>query len=123
MWPHTTYITYSVPLCTCLHLVLTFVLRFPQDYFAIVKEPMDLGTIDRKLSNGQYSDPWEVCLCVSESVCVHACVYVYACVIVLTAVCANWLWLFRSVLQGLLADDRQCMAVQSQDVKGVQNVQ
>ena len=35
----------------------------PQDYFTIVKEPMDLATIDRKLSNGLYSNPWEVCVC------------------------------------------------------------
>lgn len=71
---------------------------------------MDLGTIDRKLSNGLYSDPWEVrmvCVCVRVSITVPA----------------NWLWLFHAVLQGLLADDRQCMAVQSQDLKGVQNVQ
>ena len=41
----------------------------PQDYFTIVKEPMDLATIDRKLSNGMYSNPWEVriaCVCVAR---------------------------------------------------------
>ena len=31
-----------------------------QDYFNIVKHPMDLGTIDRKLVNGEYKNPWEV---------------------------------------------------------------
>ena len=29
------------------------------DYFDIVKKPMDLSTIKRKLDTGQYSDPWE----------------------------------------------------------------
>lgn len=29
------------------------------DYFDIVKKPMDLSTIKRKLDIGQYNDPWE----------------------------------------------------------------
>lgn len=29
------------------------------DYFDIVKKPMDLSTIKRKLDTGQYSDPWQ----------------------------------------------------------------
>lgn len=29
------------------------------DYFEIVKRPMDLSTIKRKLDIGQYADPWE----------------------------------------------------------------
>lgn len=29
------------------------------DYFEIVRKPMDLSTIQYKLSSGQYSDPWE----------------------------------------------------------------
>lgn len=29
------------------------------EYFEIVKRPMDLSTIKRKLDTGQYSDPWE----------------------------------------------------------------
>lgn len=29
------------------------------DYFEIIKKPMDLSTIKRKLDTGQYSDPWE----------------------------------------------------------------
>lgn len=29
------------------------------DYFEIVKRPMDLSTIKRKLDIGQYTDPWE----------------------------------------------------------------
>ncbi|NP_001191640.1 CREB-binding protein [Aplysia californica] len=41
------------------------VLHIP-DYFDIVKKPMDLSTIRRKLDSGLYSDPWEyvddVCL-------------------------------------------------------------
>ncbi|KAJ8298017.1 hypothetical protein KUTeg_024548 [Tegillarca granosa] len=31
------------------------------DYFDIVKKPMDLATIRRKLDTGQYSDPWQYC--------------------------------------------------------------
>lgn len=30
-----------------------------QDYFEIVKKPMDLSLIKRKLDTGQYSDPWQ----------------------------------------------------------------
>lgn len=29
------------------------------DYFDIVRKPMDLSTIKKKLDLGQYSDPWE----------------------------------------------------------------
>lgn len=29
------------------------------DYFTIVRKPMDLSTIHKKLLTGQYSDPWE----------------------------------------------------------------
>lgn len=29
------------------------------DYFDIVKKPMDLSTIKRKLDTGMYQDPWE----------------------------------------------------------------
>ena len=29
------------------------------DYFEIIKKPMDLSTIKRKLDTGQYSDPWD----------------------------------------------------------------
>lgn len=29
------------------------------DYFDIIKKPMDLSTIKRKLDTGQYHDPWE----------------------------------------------------------------
>lgn len=29
------------------------------DYFEIVRQPMDLSTIKRKLDVGQYTDPWE----------------------------------------------------------------
>lgn len=31
-----------------------------QDYFDIIKKPMDLSLIKRKLDTGQYKDPWEV---------------------------------------------------------------
>jgi len=30
-----------------------------QDYFEIVKSPMDLSLIKRKLDTGQYTDPWQ----------------------------------------------------------------
>lgn len=30
-----------------------------QDYYDIVKKPMDLGSIKRKLDNGLYNNPWE----------------------------------------------------------------
>lgn len=33
-----------------------------QDYFEIVRNPMDLSTIKRKLDAGQYNNPWEVCM-------------------------------------------------------------
>lgn len=36
------------------------VLQIP-DYFDIVKKPMDLSTIKKKLDTGQYKDPWEYC--------------------------------------------------------------
>lgn len=29
------------------------------NYFDVVKKPMDLSTIETKLTTGQYSDPWE----------------------------------------------------------------
>jgi len=31
----------------------------PQDYFDIVKIPIDLSTIKRKLDTGQYQEPWQ----------------------------------------------------------------
>lgn len=30
-----------------------------KDYFDIVKNPMDLSTIKRKLDTGQYQEPWQ----------------------------------------------------------------
>ena len=30
-----------------------------QDYFDIVKKPIDLSMIKRKLDSGQYQDPWQ----------------------------------------------------------------
>lgn len=29
------------------------------DYLDIIKTPMDMGTIEKKLRKGEYSDPWE----------------------------------------------------------------
>lgn len=37
--------------------IVTF--RKSQDYFDIVKNPMDLSTIKRKLDTGQYQEPWQ----------------------------------------------------------------
>lgn len=31
-----------------------------QDYFHIVKRPMDLSTIRSKLESGEYTDPWNI---------------------------------------------------------------
>ena len=39
-------------------MILTYVILL-QDYFDIVKKPMDMSTIRRKLETGQYKDPWE----------------------------------------------------------------
>ena len=73
-----------LPLCRQLLHVLRVVLLTPlhQDYFNIVKCPMDLGTIDRKLVNGEYKNPWEV----GEAVCTYmwwevrgGCVYLRTC--------------------------------------------
>lgn len=30
-----------------------------QDYYEIIKKPMDLSQIRKKLDTGQYNDPWE----------------------------------------------------------------
>ena len=38
-------------------LIFSFLI---QDYFTIVKNPMDLSTIKTKLDNGDYKDPWSV---------------------------------------------------------------
>jgi len=32
-----------------------------QDYYDIIKTPMDLGTIKNKLDTGAYTNPWEYC--------------------------------------------------------------
>lgn len=39
-------------LCTCPPAA-------SQDYFEIVKNPIDLSTIKRKLDTGQYQEPWQ----------------------------------------------------------------
>lgn len=30
-----------------------------QDYFNVIKKPIDLSVIKKKLDDGQYSDPWQ----------------------------------------------------------------
>ncbi len=40
-------------------MYLIVVVFFPQDYFDIVKNPIDLSTIKRKLDTGQYQEPWQ----------------------------------------------------------------
>lgn len=32
-----------------------------QDYFEIIRSPMDLTTIKDKLTMGEYADPWKFC--------------------------------------------------------------
>ena len=39
--------------------VFAFALFPSQDYFDIVKKPMDLSTIRKRLDTGLYTDPWE----------------------------------------------------------------
>lgn len=50
------------PTTTPFHLMMNFICDLdsvPQDYFDIVKNPMDLSTIKRKLDTGQYQEPWQ----------------------------------------------------------------
>ena len=47
-----------------------------QDYFDIITNPIDLSTIDRKLSDGSYKDGWAVRICAHRDTemyvqCVH----------------------------------------------------
>lgn len=42
-----------------MHLRIVTECIHPQDYFEIVKKPMDLGTIRHNLDSGVYKDPWE----------------------------------------------------------------
>ena len=79
---------------------ITPYLLFLQDYFEIIKNPIDLSTIDRRLSEGSYKDGWEVrerererenenntCICMSAHtmyqylyyVHVHVCVCLLMC--------------------------------------------
>lgn len=46
------------PKCSAYECVMWCCLYF-QDYFDIVKSPMDLSTIKRKLDTGQYQEPWQ----------------------------------------------------------------
>ncbi len=32
-----------------------------QDYPLVIKHPMDLQTIHRKLTSNEYTDPWQIC--------------------------------------------------------------
>uniref|UniRef100_A0A672M223 histone acetyltransferase n=1 Tax=Sinocyclocheilus grahami TaxID=75366 RepID=A0A672M223_SINGR len=50
------------PTATPFHLLMNFICDLDsvlQDYFDIVKNPMDLSTIKRKLDTGQYQEPWQ----------------------------------------------------------------
>ena len=38
----------------------TVIVLFLQDYFQIIRNPIDLSAIDAKLSNGEYATPWQV---------------------------------------------------------------
>ena len=46
------------PLYRSIHFFSPLLFEF-QDYFDIVKNPMDLSTIRKRLDTGQYTDPWE----------------------------------------------------------------
>ena len=58
----------GIPVCHSASTILTdtsqycifFFSFFLQDYFEIIKRPIDLSTIDRKLTEGSYKDGWEV---------------------------------------------------------------
>ena len=53
--------TFCYSVSQSLHVLRVLLLTpLHQDYFNIVKYPMDLGTIDKKLVNGEYKNPWEV---------------------------------------------------------------
>lgn len=39
--------------------IILYCRGFLQDYFDVVRQPMDLSTIREKLKSGEYSDPWE----------------------------------------------------------------
>lgn len=50
----------SLP-CRWIFVLIYNIVTFDelQDYFDIVKNPMDLSTIKRKLDTGQYQEPWQ----------------------------------------------------------------
>ncbi len=50
---------------------------FFQDYFDIIKDPIDLSIIDMKLINAEYRDPWEVSIIIHHYYCVHMMHYVH----------------------------------------------
>ena len=54
----------GIPVChTHTHAVwLIFLFYFFQDYFDVIKSPMDLRTIRNRLEGGDYTNPWEVSL-------------------------------------------------------------
>lgn len=58
---------YSVHLGRCLFLL-------PQDYYTIIKNPMDLGTIDKRLQNKYY---WQAMECVADFNTVFSNCYIY----------------------------------------------
>ena len=53
------YTNLILSLLANLKNVFAFALFPPQDYFDIVKKPMDLSTIRKRLDTGLYTDPWE----------------------------------------------------------------
>lgn len=42
--------------CVCVNITVWICWK---DYFTIIKKPMDLSTIKRKLDTGQYAEPWQ----------------------------------------------------------------
>ena len=79
----------GIPVCHSASTILNdtsqyciFFSFFLQDYFEIIKRPIDLSTIDRKLTEGSYKDGWEVrerereriyiCTCI---LCMYMCLF------------------------------------------------
>ena len=60
----------GIPVCHSICIIFVVISNEPtapiiscillQDYFEIIKNPIDLSTIDRKLTDGLYKDGWEV---------------------------------------------------------------
>jgi len=52
-------LSYSGVLLKTISVFALPILNYLQDYFDVIKHPMDLSTIKEKLDSGQYPDPWQ----------------------------------------------------------------